>query len=181
MAATYADIAIGIRHNWPDREVARNFVERLILTPSIYEGEADSRVDLSVAERKVVNQIYGWFIGRHVLTTESGYMELATKSTAVSDEVCIILGRHVPMVLRHVDDDKRLVVGQYHLEELSRGEGVLGPLPDGVGHQISHSCQFIRITQATGRTMILASMHGTNPIRLVFLNLSRATSGTFRD
>lgn len=78
-------------------------------------------------------------IGRRFFTTESGHMGLGPASLAVGDEVHVVLGLQVPVILRKASndadrgtdyngasDDDWLYIGQAYVHELTRYEGVLG-------------------------------------------------------
>jgi len=70
--------------------------------------------------------------GRLILETTNNYIGLAPLSALPSDEICVILGCKLPMILRPMDDGRRKVVGPCFISGLNEGEAVLGPMPRGV-------------------------------------------------
>ncbi|KAI1178515.1 heterokaryon incompatibility protein-domain-containing protein [Nemania sp. FL0916] len=151
----FSDAVADALHSLPDRDSTAQFIKKLIATPSIFAGGDESPVKLSADERRVANPMYSRLVGRSFVTTRTGYIGLACKSAAPGDEVCVILGCHVPMVLRRIDDDddRRTVVGPCYIEGFSDGEAVLGSFPADVRRKVGQLSQ--TFTSVNGDSQII--------------------------
>ncbi|KAI0528453.1 heterokaryon incompatibility protein-domain-containing protein [Xylaria digitata] len=94
---------------------------------------------VSLEEKHALVCIGTSLAGRSVSTTKTGYIGLAPVSAASGDEICVIVGCFVPMVLRPVGEGQRVVVGSCYVEGFMDGEAVLGPLPNGVKRTLNPS------------------------------------------
>ncbi|KAI1122206.1 heterokaryon incompatibility protein-domain-containing protein [Nemania abortiva] len=70
--------------------------------------------------------------GRCVYETEEGFIGVAPREAHNGDQICVILGCNVPMLLRHVSEDKYRLVGACYTSGIGRGEALLGPLPERI-------------------------------------------------
>ncbi|KAL8634687.1 MAG: hypothetical protein Q9226_009452, partial [Calogaya cf. arnoldii] len=70
-------------------------------------------------------------ISRNLFSTDEGYMGLASKSVRSGDQVSVLLGCKIPMVLRPSDGGYLNVVGPCYINGFGDGEALLGPLPPG--------------------------------------------------
>ncbi|KAI1124831.1 heterokaryon incompatibility protein-domain-containing protein [Nemania abortiva] len=86
---------------------------------------------------KAVASFFASTVGRIIFTTGKGYIGLAPRSAAPDDEICVLVGCSVPIVLRPVTDNQRIVVGPCYIEGFRDGEAVLGPLPDGIKRKVA--------------------------------------------
>jgi hypothetical protein len=68
--------------------------------------------------------IHEMAVGRCFVTTGDGYVGLAPTGTQVGDVVCVLLGSHLPLVLRPAGDGTWEVVGTAFVMGLMRGETV---------------------------------------------------------
>jgi hypothetical protein len=70
----------------------------------------------------------GYCTGKVVFTTEHGYVGLGPAMTTVGDEVCVLMGAPLPVVLRHAGRGKHLLVGSCYLHRAMDGEALVGSL-----------------------------------------------------
>ena len=73
--------------------------------------------------------------GRSFIKTKEGYIGLAPKATKPGDQISVLLGCPMPLVLRPVatsasSQHQYKVVGECYVHGLQDGEAFLGPLPD---------------------------------------------------
>ncbi|KAE9580636.1 hypothetical protein CGMCC3_g3402 [Colletotrichum fructicola] len=66
-----------------------------------------------------------------VFATDDVHFGLSSSAALVGDEIWVVLGFRFPLLIRPVEDSKYRVVGPCYVPQLSNGEAVLGPLPDG--------------------------------------------------
>jgi hypothetical protein len=69
--------------------------------------------------------------GRLLLETTKQYIGLVPPSVIPSDEMFVILGSSLPLVLRSLDSGRYKVIGACYICGLNDGEAVLGPMPQG--------------------------------------------------
>ncbi|KAF5492586.1 hypothetical protein CGCS363_v010738 [Colletotrichum siamense] len=69
--------------------------------------------------------------GAAIFATNEGHFGLGSGAARVGDEIFVVLGCNFPLVMRHVEDSKYSIVGPCYVPNLSHGEAVLGPLPNG--------------------------------------------------
>lgn len=67
--------------------------------------------------------------GKKFIKCDNGYIGIAPPLTRSGDQVCVLLGCRAPMILRPIEDEKFILVGESFVCGLSTGEGLLGPLP----------------------------------------------------
>jgi hypothetical protein len=72
--------------------------------------------------------------GRSFFTTSEGYMGLGPEATREGDQVCVLLGSYVPLMLRPTEHNQYLVVGPCFMHGIMNGEALLGPLPPHITH-----------------------------------------------
>jgi hypothetical protein len=63
--------------------------------------------------------------GRRLITTTNGYIGLAPSGVREGDRVCVLLGCHMPLVLRPVNDQFH-VIGDVYLHGVMHGEAIEG-------------------------------------------------------
>ncbi|KAI1261510.1 HET-domain-containing protein [Xylariaceae sp. FL1019] len=82
--------------------------------------------------------------GRTLLHGTDGYMGLGPPSAEINDEICVLSGCTVPLVLRPQGDGNYIVVGECFAIGLTQGEALLGPLPDHIrvvaGYHEDYDC-----------------------------------------
>ena len=67
---------------------------------------------------------------RSFVKTYEGYIGLAPRSAQPGDQVCVLLGCNVPMLLRPAANSQYEVVGSCYVHGLMDGEASLGPAPE---------------------------------------------------
>ncbi|KAF3920688.1 hypothetical protein ABW21_db0208641 [Orbilia brochopaga] len=65
------------------------------------------------------------------MQTDKGYYGLAPGDAVPGDQIYVIPGCHVPLLLRQQDDETFKVIGHCYLHGFMEAEALLGPLPDG--------------------------------------------------
>lgn len=70
--------------------------------------------------------------GRLLVTTAAGYVGLGPKEANAGDEVAMILGSRIPIVLRPVNDTKEKfqAIGHVYLDGMNERQAILGSLPE---------------------------------------------------
>ncbi|KAI0443054.1 heterokaryon incompatibility protein-domain-containing protein [Xylaria telfairii] len=71
----------------------------------------------------------GTLLDRYVYETEEGFVGVAPREAKSGDEIYVVIGCNVHLVLRHVDGDKHILVGGCYVCGIDCGEALLGPLP----------------------------------------------------
>jgi hypothetical protein len=69
--------------------------------------------------------------GYSFVQTTNGYFGLAPTMATQGDKIYVILGCHVPMILRAKKDGNFAVVGHCYLKGHMEAKALLGQLPDG--------------------------------------------------
>ena len=67
-------------------------------------------------------------LGRKLFVTDDSYLGLAPEEAQPGDEVSVLLGCSVPMLLRPTDNGCYQVVGETYVQGLMDSEALLGPL-----------------------------------------------------
>ncbi|KIM95703.1 hypothetical protein OIDMADRAFT_171163 [Oidiodendron maius Zn] len=73
--------------------------------------------------------------GRMMVTPQEGYFGLASDGVQRGDEICVVLGCHMPIVLRPLlpmanpTGNEYEVIGVCYVDGVSHGESLLGPIP----------------------------------------------------
>ncbi|KAM0795427.1 heterokaryon incompatibility protein-domain-containing protein [Usnea florida] len=73
--------------------------------------------------------IHGACRNRSFITTKEGYIGLAPSETKPGDQICILLGCRIAMILRPASHSQHQVVGESYVHGLMDGEAFLGPFP----------------------------------------------------
>lgn len=116
-------------------EESRRALISLLSSPAKSNGHSGLSHDkrLQIEEALLFRtQIYS----RSLIMTEAGYMGLAPAIVKPDDEVCILLGCNVPMLLRSSGDESFKVLGEGHVVGLEFNEGLLGALPENWSSKI---------------------------------------------
>ncbi|KAI0147470.1 HET-domain-containing protein [Xylariaceae sp. FL1272] len=114
--------------NSPFLEQAKRTIET-ILSKSLYD-EIDFMTGFS--GETVLTWMSNRASGRTLMHGTEGYIGLGPPSAEMNDEICVLSGCKVPMVLRPQKDGTYIVVGECFVLGLTQGEAMLGPLPDQV-------------------------------------------------
>lgn len=75
--------------------------------------------------------------GRSLIVTKEGYIGLASSATQRDDQVCVLLGCDVPLLLRPVGDGHQ-IIGACYMHGFMDGEVLLGSLPSNYRAIIQH-------------------------------------------
>ncbi|KAH9217519.1 hypothetical protein DL95DRAFT_459127 [Leptodontidium sp. 2 PMI_412] len=115
--------------NDPNLEETRDYLTSLLEaqhTAETIDTEHSGRV------KRILDHIQFFCCDRAFYRTEDGHFGLGPKIIQSGDQIAILLGSNLPAALRPVGQGKWQVVGETYLNGFSDGEGLLGPLPDGV-------------------------------------------------
>ena len=104
-------------------ETGRHYMQRIIDTTQ------DSASDGSYESKIFLTSVRSAILGRSFFTTDGGYIGLAPIDTKPGDQVCILLGCQLPLVLRPCGDGYHKVVGECYIDGFMDGAACLGPLP----------------------------------------------------
>ncbi|KAG6353465.1 hypothetical protein INS49_005646 [Diaporthe citri] len=112
---------------WPLSKAISGLVEKLVMGHPFSPGELDPGTPFASGLNALAN-----FTDRRLFKGNEGHIGMAPPPVRAGDEVWAIVGCSVPMLLRRVDKDRFLVVSECYVEGLADGEGLLGPLPQGI-------------------------------------------------
>lgn len=80
----------------------------------------------------LINYINEYLKGRVLATTTEGHPVLASRKTQAGDQICIILGYILLLILRpNFDSLAHQIFGECYLDSIINGEALLGKLPKG--------------------------------------------------
>ena len=104
-------------------EACRKYIYRIIDTTqgTVLEASQESEVYLASVRFSIR--------GRSFFTTDDGYIGLAPIATKPGDEISVLLGCPLPLVLRPCGDGYYKVVGECYIDGFMEGAACLGPLP----------------------------------------------------
>ena len=105
-----------------DFETAENFLNYLV------ESDSDSGPQLTSDVLKRFNKVTRLAKKRSFIVTEDDQIGIAPEETSTGDEIVVILGCKIPIVLRPTVQGY-LVVGDCYLHGVMQAESLLGPLP----------------------------------------------------
>ena len=74
--------------------------------------------------------VYRAMSGRHFFVTNNGYMGPAPADVSEGDDVCLLFGVEVPMILRDCGNGEREIIGPCYCHGIMEGEGMVGE-PEG--------------------------------------------------
>ena len=110
--------------SYPDFETSKQFLNRLIES----DADADPSFRLTADVQRYINLVALCSNHRSFIVTEDDQIGIAPEETAPGDEIAVILGCDLPMVLRPTAQGF-LVVGECYLHGYMQAEPLLGPLP----------------------------------------------------
>ncbi|KAJ0361223.1 hypothetical protein COL26b_013809 [Colletotrichum chrysophilum] len=88
--------------------------------------------DLEAASRSRALDVFSKSMtGTQLVRTTLGKFALGTGAAREGDEIFVILGCNMPIIMRPVGSSKYRIVGACFMHSLMRFEGLLGPLPEG--------------------------------------------------
>ena len=109
----------------PQFEESRRFVQNVLQNRRDWipplSAIADAAMYLAYAD--------GLCRNRSFITTKEGYIGLAPSETKPGDQICILLGCQMAMILRPASSSQYQVVGESYVHGLMNGEAFLGPFP----------------------------------------------------
>ncbi|KAH7385000.1 heterokaryon incompatibility protein-domain-containing protein [Cadophora sp. MPI-SDFR-AT-0126] len=86
---------------------------------------------LSVSESLVMDAVAGFLLDRSIVLSSDGRIALAPQDTQTGDVLAVLLGCDSPMLLRPLDNDEYIVIGEAFYDGAMYGELLLGPFPEG--------------------------------------------------
>ena len=116
----------------PPLEVLPQFQQSLdflsaILQPGIKQVPDYSR---GTQAEKFLDNVWRYCQERSFVQTREGYIGLAPPNAQPGDQVCILLGSGIPMLLRPTLNSQHQVIGSCYVHGLTNGEAFLGPMPE---------------------------------------------------
>ncbi|PVH81056.1 HET-domain-containing protein, partial [Cadophora sp. DSE1049] len=85
---------------------------------------------LSVSETLIMDAVAAFLLDRSIVLSSDGTIALAPQDTQAGDVMAVLLGCDSPMLLRPLDADKYMVVGEAFYDGAMYGESILGPFPE---------------------------------------------------
>ena len=125
-ANTFRDTYLPHFERLPQFQRSLNFLSA-ILQPGIKQVPDHSRGSQA---RIFLDWIWNYCRGRTFVKTREGYIGLAPRNAQPGDQVCILLGRNMPMLLRPIANSQYQVVGECYVHGLMNGEAFLGPISE---------------------------------------------------
>ena len=125
-AIDFGDLYLPHRTTYPNFQQSLDFLSA-ILQPGIkqvpdYSAGTQAEMFLDIISRYCQE--------RSFVKTYEGYIGLAPPNAQSGDQVCILLGCDIPMLLRPSSKSQYQVVGPCYVHGLMMGEAFLGPLPE---------------------------------------------------
>ena len=108
--------------------------------PSFNEGSQtlhdllDSKLNMPIftpVNEKYLGCVGTTLRGRTFFTTADGRIGVSARETQPGDQVCVILGCSLPLILRSTERGQYQIVGNCYVHGIMDGEALLGPLPAG--------------------------------------------------
>ena len=115
----FSDNFVPVSSADPDFDISLRYLRSLLRGPSSQIKPYNNFLDLVGSHLK----------GRHLFTTEEGYIGVAPEAVKIGDQVCVILGCESPLLLRLQENGMYVVIGECYIHGLMSGEALLGPLP----------------------------------------------------
>jgi hypothetical protein len=112
---------------WPDLETAKLAIQRIHSESQISDRDFGRSAPGNLALRCMLP-----ISGKKFIKCDKGYIGIAPPLTQPGDQVCVLLGCKAPMILRPMEDGSFILVGESFVHGLSKGEGLLGPLPENI-------------------------------------------------
>ena len=116
----------------PHRKEFPHFQQSLDFMSAILQPGTEQVPDLSrgTQAEKFLDNVWRYYQGRLVVETREGYIGLVPEMAQLGDQVCVLLGCDLPMLLRPTSESEYQVVGSCYVDGLMFGEALLGPLPE---------------------------------------------------
>lgn len=103
----------------PDLDRALQYLRRLSQTPP---GQIERY-------RRYLGYVRYSLRGRHFFATKQGHIGLSPEAGKIGDQVCVVLGCQLPLLLRKMGSGNMAVIGECYIHGLMDGEALLGTLP----------------------------------------------------
>lgn len=104
----------------------------LLTRIAMMDDEEFEYLEWSTAERWVLEEILSCATGRQFFEGTEGFIGMVPSSAQEGDEIYVLLGLNVPLVVRPVEEGRFRVVGEAYVPGTSKGEILFGPLPEGI-------------------------------------------------
>lgn len=117
--------------NYPTSRTAEAEVSKFVSGADLFEEDYKMGSDA----QKFLRRMDWGSGGSNFIFGTGGYVGVAPPSTEIGDEIFVVVGCQVPLILRKCVKGSNLysVVGQGYVEGCARGEPLLGNLPDHLG------------------------------------------------
>lgn len=97
--------------------------------------------------------------GRVLLKTSGDHVGIGPLDTREGDEICVLLGCDVPMVIRSDSNGRYKIIGESYVSGISSNEAMLGPLPRGYREVLrydpeSGSTYWVYMNSKTGKIQV---------------------------
>ena len=112
----------------PERPNLPNVRQTLKLFSDILESTIHVSNEFLYDRRHILTQFFDYSRGRDFMITDQGYFGLALCTSLSNDIVVVIFGCHSPIVLRSIENEQYLVVGESYIHQVLKGDTLLGPL-----------------------------------------------------
>lgn len=125
-----------IREAWPEPPFIPTLRQaRLIMSHHFLPDNDPSAVDMHYGPPQWYSSYFGVLEealpGYGFMETSEGFYGLAPEDAMPDDEVYVVLGCQVPLILRQNDDGEFAIVGHGYVQGYMEGEALLGRLPSG--------------------------------------------------
>lgn len=111
-------------------ELRREVVDSAAISNFMSRKEALRDLLLECDANSISLEFRPWIWNRTLTTSTHDLIGLAPQEVQVGDEICIMLGCDMPILLRALRGGKYQVVGEGFFEALADAEWLLGPLPE---------------------------------------------------
>lgn len=125
-ADDFSDNELPPRKDFPQFEESKKFLSA-ILRP---EKKLIPDCNPGTEAAKFLNAVRYVFKQRSFIETREGYMGLAPQMAEPGDQVCVLLGSRMPLLLRPAPNLQYQVIGACFVHGLMQGKAFLGPIPD---------------------------------------------------
>ncbi|KIW03032.1 uncharacterized protein PV09_05685 [Verruconis gallopava] len=127
-----------------------NFEKSKAILKNLINAADPTAEDLSTGTggHRLLDWFWTFGQGRSFFTAVEGYIGLAPKEAKPGDQVCILLGCPMPLVLRPLKNKRYRVVGECYACGLMGAEAFLGPLPERFESLLKYdsvSSEYVRI------------------------------------
>ena len=125
-AGAFGDTYLPSDEYLPQSQQSLDFLSA-ILQPGIKQDPVYSPDSQAV---KFLRFVGAYCKARSFIKTREGHIGLAPQHAQSGDQICILLGCDLPMLLRPTSESQYQVVGPCYVHGLMNGEAFLGPIPE---------------------------------------------------